>query len=80
MYYFFCRSIGLGNGHKKSKQYETFVINKRQYLREDMHLCERATQKILLYSNNFLHKRLKTENVSINYTSFFIKNHWYVLL
>ncbi|KAL4219312.1 hypothetical protein ACF0H5_021891 [Mactra antiquata] len=54
--------IGLGNGHKKSKKYEQFVITKRQYLREDLHLCERATQKILLYSNNFLHKRLKTEN------------------
>ncbi|XP_053380699.1 uncharacterized protein LOC123547928 [Mercenaria mercenaria] len=54
--------IGLGNGHKKSKRYEEFVLNQRRVLKEDMRLCERATQKILMYSNNFLHKRLKTEN------------------
>ncbi|KAH3796848.1 hypothetical protein DPMN_150423 [Dreissena polymorpha] len=54
-------SIGLGNGHKKSKRYEEFVIVERTKLREDVRLCERATQKVLMYSNNFLHKRLKTE-------------------
>lgn len=54
--------VGLGNGHKKSKRYEEFVLTQRRILKEDMRLCERATQKILMYSNNFLHKRLKTEN------------------
>ena len=55
--------IGYGNGHKKSKEYEEFVLDKRRVLKEDMRLCERATQRILLYSNNFLHKKLKTEEV-----------------
>ncbi|XP_052788266.1 uncharacterized protein LOC128223070 [Mya arenaria] len=55
-------SVGLGNGQKKSKRFEDFVIIHRQRLREDMRLCERATQRILIYSNNFLHKRLKTDN------------------
>lgn len=53
--------IGYGNGHKKSKEFEEFVLDKRRILKEDMRLCERATQRILLYSNNFLHKKLKTE-------------------
>ncbi|XP_033119138.1 probable basic-leucine zipper transcription factor Q [Anneissia japonica] len=56
------KKIGLGNGHKKSKEYEEFVLKKRQYLRNELNLCERAVQKVLLYSNNFLHRRLKTED------------------
>jgi len=59
------RSIGLGNGHKKSKRFEQFVMSERRTLREEANLCERATQKILLYSNNFLHKKLKTDSVRI---------------
>ena len=55
--------VGYGNGHKKSKEFEEFVLEKRRILKEDLRLCERATQKILLYSNNFLHKKLKTEEV-----------------
>ncbi|KAK3087132.1 hypothetical protein FSP39_002128, partial [Pinctada imbricata] len=54
--------IGLGNGQKRSKAFETFVFEKRAYLKETLNLCERAVQRILCYSNNFLHKRLKTEN------------------
>ncbi|XP_041369332.1 uncharacterized protein LOC121383395 [Gigantopelta aegis] len=55
------RNIGLGNGQKRSKQFEHFVMTKRHYLRNELELCERATQKVLCYSNNFLHKKLKTE-------------------
>ena len=67
---FFCRKmlIGLGNGHKRSRAFEAFVMEKRQYLRNEVKLCERGSQKVLMYSNNFLHKRLKTEKVQyINY-------------
>ncbi|XP_076090545.1 uncharacterized protein LOC143062687 [Mytilus galloprovincialis] len=53
--------IGLGNGHKKSEKFTEFVLMNRDYLKRKLQLCERATQKILCYSNNFLHKRLKTE-------------------
>lgn len=55
------KSIGLGNGQKRSIEFEQFVILQRQYLREEIKLCERACQKVLFYSNNFLHKKLKTE-------------------
>ncbi|XP_023239006.1 uncharacterized protein LOC111637676, partial [Centruroides sculpturatus] len=54
-------NVGLGNGQKRSHQFEDFVLKQRKYLREELHLCERATQKVLMYSNNFLHKRLRTE-------------------
>ena len=67
---FRCRNIGFGNGHKKSKQFEEFVLRKRDFLKSVLKLCERATQKILLYSNNFLHKKRKTEEVSLNVTFF----------
>ena len=62
---FVCRRmfIGLGNGHKRSRAFEAFVMEKRQYLRNEVKLCERGSQKVLMYSNNFLHKRLKTEKV-----------------
>lgn len=55
------KNIGLGNGQRKSSEFEEFVLEKRKYLRNDVKLCERATQRVLLYSNNFLHKRLKTD-------------------
>ncbi|KAG1682627.1 hypothetical protein GQR58_010756 [Nymphon striatum] len=55
------KGVGLGNGHKKNENYVKFVFENRQYLRHDLKLCEKATQKILCYSNNFLHKKLKTE-------------------
>ncbi|XP_030853674.1 uncharacterized protein LOC115929231 [Strongylocentrotus purpuratus] len=55
------RKVGLGNGHRKAKEYEDFVLANRKILRGDLRMCERATQRILLYSNNFLHKRLKTD-------------------
>jgi len=53
--------IGLGNGHRKSKEFEDFVLTKRIVLRNDLKLCEKAAQKLLSYSNNFLHKRMKTD-------------------
>ncbi|XP_066569065.1 uncharacterized protein LOC136758521 [Amia ocellicauda] len=53
--------IGLGNGQRKSKEFEEFVMTNRKTLREEYKLCERACQRILGYSNNFLHKRLKTD-------------------
>ncbi|XP_062590313.1 uncharacterized protein LOC134251909 [Saccostrea cucullata] len=56
--------VGLGNGHKRSRAFEAFVLEKRQYLRDVMKLCERGSQRVLTYSNNFLHKRLKTEEDS----------------
>ncbi|XP_060697109.1 uncharacterized protein LOC132825715 isoform X2 [Hemiscyllium ocellatum] len=55
------RCIGLGNGQRKSKAYEEFVLKHRLVLKNELKLCERATQRILGYSNNFLHKRLKTD-------------------
>lgn len=45
---------------RRSKEFEEFVLKNRQYLREELHLCERASQRVLMYSNNFLHKKLKT--------------------
>jgi len=53
--------IGLGNGHRKSKEFEDFVLSKRKFLRQSLKFCEKGTQKILSYSNNFLHKRMKTD-------------------
>lgn len=55
------RNIGLGNGQRKSKAFEDFVLNQRKYLREELKLCEQGTQRVLNYSNNFLHKKLKTD-------------------
>ncbi|XP_022093989.1 plectin-like [Acanthaster planci] len=55
------RKVGLGNGQKRSKEFEEFVLTNRQYLRNQLKFCERACQRILSYSNNFLHKKLKTE-------------------
>lgn len=54
------QTVGLGNGQKHSEQFEQFVARHRPRLRE-LKLCERATQKVLFYSNNFLHRCLKTE-------------------
>ncbi|ELT98481.1 hypothetical protein CAPTEDRAFT_225291 [Capitella teleta] len=53
--------IGIGNGQKRSAQYSQFVLKTREHLRNEFSLCEKAVQRILGYSNNFLHKRLKTE-------------------
>jgi len=57
--------IGMGNGQKKSKAFEEFVFTKRQFLKHNLKLCERAAQKVLVYSNNFLHKKLITEQVML---------------
>ncbi|XP_064476866.1 uncharacterized protein LOC135390855 [Ornithodoros turicata] len=54
------QSVGLGNGQKRSSSFELFVAEHRPRLR-DLQLCERATQRVLFYSNNFLHRVLKTE-------------------
>jgi hypothetical protein len=49
-----------GLNKRRSKEYEEFVLKNRRYLRDELHLCERASQRVLMYSNNFLHKKLKT--------------------
>ncbi|XP_070381905.1 uncharacterized protein [Dermacentor albipictus] len=53
-------AVGMGNGQKHSESFQLFVNEHRPQLRE-LKLCERATQKVLFYSNNFLHRYLKTE-------------------
>ncbi|XP_014681343.1 PREDICTED: polyhomeotic-proximal chromatin protein-like [Priapulus caudatus] len=58
------KNIGIGNGQRRSENYEQFVYQSRSYLKTDVKLCEQGVQKVLLYSNNFLHKRLRTENAS----------------
>ena len=52
--------VSRGLHRRRSKEYETFVLKNRQFLREELHLCEKASQRVLMYSNNFLHKKLKT--------------------
>lgn len=49
---------------KRSARFESFILEKRTFLKKELRLCERATQRILCYSNNFLHKKLKTEQVT----------------
>lgn len=44
----------------KSRDFEKFVMTSRTKLRSEYALCEKATQRILMYSNNFLHKESKT--------------------
>ncbi|KAL3871523.1 hypothetical protein ACJMK2_039516 [Sinanodonta woodiana] len=58
------KNVGLGSGHKRSKIYTEFVLKSRSHLKKEIGLCERGSQRILLYSNNFLHKTLKTEKNS----------------
>jgi hypothetical protein len=55
------KGVGLGNGQRKSKEFEDFVLEQRKHLRQELKLCEQATQRVLCYSNNFLHKKLKTD-------------------
>ncbi|XP_074871267.1 uncharacterized protein LOC142023822 isoform X2 [Carettochelys insculpta] len=47
-------------GQRRTPAFEDFVLRHRRALREELKLCERATQRILGYSNNFLHKKLET--------------------
>ncbi|XP_030391476.1 uncharacterized protein LOC115636030 isoform X2 [Gopherus evgoodei] len=56
------RAIGLGSGQRRSLAFEDFVLKNRRVLREELKLCERARQRILEYTNNFLHKKLKTSS------------------
>jgi hypothetical protein len=58
-------NVGVGNGHKRSKRFEAFVMEEREKLKQERHLCEAAVQRILCYSNNFLHKKLKCDEVLI---------------
>eukprot|EP00794_Sanderia_malayensis_P016111 gene16111-17735_t len=53
--------IGLGNGQKKSKEFEKYVLEQREWLKKNLGFCETGTKRVLYYSNNFLHKKLKTE-------------------
>jgi hypothetical protein len=52
--------VSHGLHRRRSKDFEAFVFKNQQYLREELHLCEKASQRVLMYSNNFLHKKLKT--------------------
>jgi hypothetical protein len=56
-------SIGCGNGNKKSIRFTEFVLETRKTLKTQLGLCEETVKRILGYSNNFLHKKLKTEEV-----------------
>ncbi|XP_074829883.1 uncharacterized protein LOC141999908 [Natator depressus] len=56
------RAVGLGRSQRRSLAFEDFVLKNRRVLCEELKLCERATQRILGYSNNFLHKKLKTSS------------------
>nr|XP_048678316.1 uncharacterized protein LOC125623293 isoform X3 [Caretta caretta] len=47
---------------RRSLAFEDFVLKNRRVLREELKLCERVTQRILGYSNNFLHKKLQTSS------------------
>ncbi|XP_074654869.1 uncharacterized protein LOC141908648 [Tubulanus polymorphus] len=55
---------GLGSGRKKTDEYANFVVTNRRIIRDGLDICEKACQRILLYSNNFLHKKLVTEQSS----------------
>lgn len=58
------QGVGIGNGQKRSKAFEEFVFSRRIYLKKELKLCETGAQKVLTYSNNFLHKKLVTEQVT----------------
>jgi len=65
--------IGLGNGRKRSKKYEEYVLDKRNLLRTEYTLCEKAAQKLLGYSINFLYKKLRT-NPQVSIAQVFARN------
>jgi len=65
--------IGLGNGRKRSKKYEEYVLDKRNLLRTEYTLCEKAAQKLLGYSINFLYKKLRT-NPQVSVAQVFARN------
>ncbi|XP_022191418.2 uncharacterized protein LOC111049610 isoform X2 [Nilaparvata lugens] len=46
----------------RSKDYEEYVFANRNRLKEECSLCERGCQRVLCYSNNFLHKQLKSNS------------------
>ncbi|XP_053863850.1 uncharacterized protein LOC128825390 [Malaclemys terrapin pileata] len=69
------RAVGLGSGQQRSRAFEDFVLKNRRVLREELKLCERATQRILGYSNNFLHKKLKTSS-QMAHTYGQLLQHW----
>lgn len=45
---------------RRSAEYEQFVFSTRERLKKELMICERGAQTLLIYSNNFLHKQLKT--------------------
>ncbi|CAM4677580.1 unnamed protein product [Caretta caretta] len=51
-----------GESQRRSLAFEDFVLKNRRVLREELKLCERVPQRILGYSNNFLHKKLQTSS------------------
>ncbi|RZF47081.1 hypothetical protein LSTR_LSTR004481 [Laodelphax striatellus] len=46
----------------RSKDYEEFVFANRNRLKNEYSMCERGCQRVLCYSNNFLHKQLKSNS------------------
>lgn len=44
----------------RAEGFERFILANRLQVRHEMGICERACQRLLFYSNNFLHKDLKT--------------------
>ncbi|XP_063235864.1 uncharacterized protein LOC134538462 isoform X2 [Bacillus rossius redtenbacheri] len=44
---------------RRSAKFENYVLTTRRYFKEQLKICEKACQRVLCYSNNFLHKRLK---------------------
>ncbi|XP_065428128.1 uncharacterized protein LOC122174080 isoform X3 [Chrysemys picta bellii] len=69
------QAFGLVSGQRRSRAFEDFVLKNRRVLREELKLCERATQRILGYSNNFLHKKLKTSS-QMAHTYGRLLQHW----
>lgn len=59
-----CERVGLGNGKKKSGLFNDYVLKQREFLRTECALCEKASQRLLGYSNNLLYRKLKTEEVT----------------
>ncbi|CAM4569422.1 unnamed protein product [Lepidochelys kempii] len=66
---------GLGSGQRRSLAFEDFVLKNQRVLREELKLCERVTQRILGYSNNFLHKKLQTSS-QMAHTYGRLLQHW----
>lgn len=63
--------VGLGSGHRHSKNFMEFVQRQRQILKTEANLCESACKKILNYSNNFLYRKQRTNDM-VRYTRYIL--------